>query len=144
MKNVIISKKALKKERQLVVRNADKIALAKVRRMSSPMDLDCKYIWAISNIDIDATRDLGLTSIKKHWKLANQIEKLVNGLHKDWILAFAAFVKHSRKTHNNEEVIENMKIKRDINPRWASSLFVQLQRSIHCWKMDGKDIADTT
>ena len=44
MKDVIISKKALEKEGQLVVRNVDKIALAKVRRMSSPMDLDGKYM----------------------------------------------------------------------------------------------------
>ena len=83
MKDVIISKKTLEKEGQLVVRNANKIALAEVRRTSSPMDLDGKYMWAISNVDIDAARDLGLTNIKKHWKLAGQIEKEVNGLHKD-------------------------------------------------------------
>ena len=35
-----------------------------------------------------------------------------------------------------------MKIRRDIDPGWASSLFVQLHGSIYCWKMDGKDIAD--
>ena len=83
MKDVIISKKALEKEGQLVVRNADKIALAEVGRTSSPMDLDGKYMWAISNVDIDAARDLGLTGIKKHWRLAGQIEKEVNRLHRD-------------------------------------------------------------
>ena len=83
MKDVIISKKALEKEGQLVVRNADKIALAEVGRTSSPIDLDGKYIWAISNVDIDAARDLGLTDIKKYWKLAGQIEKKVNGLYRD-------------------------------------------------------------
>ena len=144
MKDMIISKKALEKEEQLVVRNADKIALAEVGKTSSPIDLNGKYMWAISNIDIDAARDLGLTGIKKHWRLAGQIEKEVNGLHRDWIPALAAFVKHSRKTHDNEEVTENMKIRRDIDPGWASSLFVQLHGSIHCWKMDGKDIADAT
>ena len=70
MKDVIISKKALEKEGQLVVRNADNIALAEVGRTLSPMNLDGKYIWAISNVDIDAVRDLGLTGIKKHWRLA--------------------------------------------------------------------------
>ena len=40
-------------------------------------------MWTISNVDIDATRDLGLTSIKKYWKLIGQIKKEVNGLHKD-------------------------------------------------------------
>ena len=114
------------------MRNANKISLAEVGKTSSPMDLDSQYIWAISNIDIDAARDLGLTGIKKHWRLAGQIEKEVNRLHRDWIPALAAFVKHSRKTHDNEKVIENIKIKRDINSGWASSLFVQLHGSIHC------------
>ena len=116
MKDVIISKKALEKEEQLVVRNADKIALAEVGRMSSPIDLDGKYMWAINNVNIDANRDLGLTGIKKHWRLAGQIEKEVNGLHRDWIPTLAAFVKHSWKTHDNEEVTENIKIRRDIDP----------------------------
>ena len=31
-----------------------------------------------------------------------------------------------------------------MDPEWASSLFVQLDGSIHCWKMDRKDIADAT
>ena len=44
MKDVIISKKTLEKEGQLIVRNADKIALAEVGRTSSPMDLDGKYM----------------------------------------------------------------------------------------------------
>ena len=83
MKAVIISKKALKTERQLVVKNADKIVLAEVGRTSSLMDLDGKYMWAISNDDIDAARDLGLRDIKKQWRLASQIEKEVNGLHKN-------------------------------------------------------------
>ena len=68
----------------------------------------------------------------------------MNGLYKDWIAVLATFVKHSRKTHNNEKVTENMKIRRDIDPGWASSLFVQLYGSIYCWKIDGKDITDAT
>ena len=66
MKDVIISKKTLEKEEPLIVRNADKIALAEVERTSRPMDLNGKYMWAISNIDIDEARDLGLRNIKKH------------------------------------------------------------------------------
>ena len=117
MKDVIISKRALEKEGQLVVRNADKIALAEVGRTSSPMDLDGKYMWAISNVDINAIRDLGLTSIEKYWRLASQIKKKVDGLHRNWILALAAFVKHFWKINNNEEVSENMKIRWDIDLR---------------------------
>ena len=44
MKDVIISKRALEKERQLILKNTDKIALAEVWRMSSPMDLDDKFM----------------------------------------------------------------------------------------------------
>ena len=44
MKDVIISKKTLEIEGQLVVGNADTIALIEVGRISSPMDLDGKYM----------------------------------------------------------------------------------------------------
>ena len=126
------------------MRNADKIVQTEVAKTLSLIDLDGKYMWAMSNVDIDTTRDLGLTGIKKHWRLAGQIEKEVDGLYNDWIPALAAFVKHSRKTNDNEEVTENMKIRRDIDPGWVSSLFVQLHGSIHYWRIDGKDIADAT
>ncbi|WP_375449299.1 hypothetical protein [uncultured Nostoc sp.] len=115
-KDVIISKKALENEGQLVVRNVDKIALAEVGKTLSLMDLDGKYMWAISNVDIDVARDLELTDIKKHWRLAVQIEREVNGLYRNWMLALAAFLKHFWKTYNNKELMENMKIRRDINP----------------------------
>ncbi len=46
--------------------------------------------------------------------------------------------------HDNKEVTKNMKIKRDIDPRWALSILVQLHGSIYYWKMDGKNIADAT
>lgn len=51
--------------------------------MSSLKDLGSKYIRAINNVNINAVRDLGLTSIKKHQKLASQIKKKVNRLYKD-------------------------------------------------------------
>ena len=53
-------------------------------------------------------------------------------------------MKYSRKTNDNEEVTENMKIRRDINLGWLLSLFVQLYGSIHYWIMDGKNIANAT
>ena len=95
-----------------------------------------------NNVEIDAARDLGLTAIKKYWGLAGQIEKKVNGLYRDSISALAAFMTYSRKTNNNEEVTENMKIRRNIDSEWASLLFVQLYGFIYCWKIDEKDIAD--
>ena len=72
---MIISKKTLEKERQLVVRNKDKIALVEVGRTLSLMDLDGKYLCTISNIDMIVAKDLGLTGIKKHWRFVGQIEK---------------------------------------------------------------------
>ena len=63
---MIILKKALEKEGQLVVKNAGKIALREFGKTSSPMDLDGKYMWAMGNDNIDTAKNLGLTSIKKH------------------------------------------------------------------------------
>ena len=65
------------------MRIVDKCVQAKVVRTLSPMNLDNKYMRAINNVDIDAAKNLGLTSIKKHWTPTGQIEKKVNGLHKD-------------------------------------------------------------
>ena len=126
------------------MRNVNKIAQAEVARILGPMDLDGKYIWTMSSVDIDAVRDLRLTDIKKNRRLAGQIEKKVDGLQRDWISALVAFVNHFWKTNNNKEMTENIKIKRNIDPGWISSLFVQLHGSIYCWKMDRKDIADAT
>ena len=70
MKDVIISKKVQEKKRRLVVKNVNKIAQTEVARILSIMDLDSRYMWAISNVEIDAVRDSRLTGIKKYWKLA--------------------------------------------------------------------------
>ena len=51
--------------------------------MWSLINLDSKYMWAIKNVDINAAKDLRLTGIKKHWRLAVQIEKEINEIHKD-------------------------------------------------------------
>ncbi len=64
---------------------------------------------------MDAVRDLRLTSIKKYWRCAGQIQDKVDWLHKDWIPTLGAFVKYSWKTHNNKEVTKNMIIKREID-----------------------------
>ena len=66
MKDVIISKKVFEKKGQLVMKNINKIVLVEFKRTLSLMNFDGKYMWAISNIDIDAIRDLGLIGIKKH------------------------------------------------------------------------------
>ena len=53
--------------------NADKIALVEFEKKSSLIDIYSKYMWVISNVDIDAAKNLRLTNIKKHWKLTGQI-----------------------------------------------------------------------
>lgn len=46
--------------------------------------------------------------------------------------------------YDNEKIIKNIKIKQEINLEELLSLFIQLHRSIHHYKMDSKDIADVT
>lgn len=44
----------------------DKAAMAKVTSVSTTIDIDGKYGWAINNADMDATKDLKPTGIKKY------------------------------------------------------------------------------
>ncbi len=67
----------------LAIENVDKTTIAEVAKMSSAIDLGSKYSWAISNADIDTAEDLGLTSIKKYWRHAGQIQDKVDLLYKD-------------------------------------------------------------
>ncbi len=50
----------------LAMENADKTAIAEVAKVSSAIDLGSKHSWAISNADMDAAENLGLTGIKKY------------------------------------------------------------------------------
>lgn len=93
---------------------------------------------------MDVAGNPKLISIKKFQGCAGQIRDKVDWLHRDRISAFEAFFKYLRRMHNNEKITENMIGGCDMNLEWASSLLVQLYRSIHHWKMDGKDIADIT
>lgn len=117
IKDMIISEKAGEKEEQLVIGNA--IEQAKVVKMSNPINLNSKYIWAVSNTDIDTARDLRLTDVKKYQRRTGQIKKEVNRLHKDYILALATFVKYFRRTHNNEKVTGNMRIRLEVDHEQA-------------------------
>ncbi len=142
---VAVAKKSRKNKKQLAIEKLiDIIVMAEVAKVSSVIDLGSQYSWTINNADIDVARDLGLTGIKKYWSCAGQIQAKVDWLYKDWISALEVFVKHSRKTYDNEKVTENLMIRREINSEWASTLFVQLYKCIHYQKMDGKDIVDAT
>lgn len=64
IQDVIISEKVRGKKRQLIIRNA--INPTDVAKMSRTINHNSKYIWAISNANIDAAKDLRLTGIKKN------------------------------------------------------------------------------
>lgn len=55
--------------------------------MLSSMDLNSKYIWAISNANMDVTKNLKLTNVKKYWRYDGQIKKKVNKLYRNQIPA---------------------------------------------------------
>ncbi len=122
MKDVIISEKA-REEEMLSEGIADKTVPAEVARVSSLVDLAGRYNWAMSNADMDAAKELGLTGIKKYWRRADQVEMKLDWLH-DSIPALATFVKHSYRVYDNEEVGQNMSLRRDIDPEWVSSFFI--------------------
>ncbi len=50
----------------LTMENVDKTVIAEVAKVSSAINLRSKHSWAISNTDMDAAEDLGLTGIKKY------------------------------------------------------------------------------
>ncbi len=80
---------------------------------------------------MDAAKELGRTRIKKYWRQAAQVEIELDYLH-DWIPALTTFVRHSRRVYDNEEVGQNISVRRDIDPEWVSSFFVQRHGSIQC------------
>lgn len=55
--------------------------------MLSSMDLNSKYIWAISNANMDVTKNLKLINVKKYQRCTSQIKKKVNKLYKNQIPA---------------------------------------------------------
>ena len=65
IKDVIIKEKGRKKE-GLSEDIADTTAPAEVARAASPVDLAGKYILAMSNANMNAAKELGLTGIKKY------------------------------------------------------------------------------
>ena len=67
MKDVIaVAERGRENKKLLTMGNVDKTAMAEVAKVSSAIDLGNKHSWAISNADMDATRDLGLIGIKKY------------------------------------------------------------------------------
>lgn len=77
IKDVIILEKTKKKEK-LSIDIADITTLVKMAQVLSLVNFARKYIWSINNTNIDVTKKLRLTDIKKYKKYINQIEKKVD------------------------------------------------------------------
>ncbi len=107
MKDMIISEKVREKEILSIEGIADTNAPAEVARISNPVNLAGRYIWAMSDSNLDVAKELELTGIKKYWRRAGQVEMELDWLH-NWIPARATFVRHLRRVYNNKEVGQNM------------------------------------
>ena len=75
--------KSGEKKELLVIENANKTAMADSLKILSAINLKNKYSWAISNVDIDAARDLRLIYMKKYGRCVGQIQDKINWLYKD-------------------------------------------------------------
>ena len=113
MKDVISKEKAREKE-GLSKSIAHTTALAEVAQALGLIDLAGKYMWAISNANLEPAKILGLTGIKKYWRRAEQVEIKLDWLY-DWILTPAPFLRHLRRVYNNKELTKNIKVRQDID-----------------------------
>lgn len=73
IKDVIISKK-VREEKILLKDIANTIAPAKVAQVLGFIDFIRKYNWAMSDADLNTTKELGLTGIKKYYRYAGQVK----------------------------------------------------------------------
>lgn len=69
MKDVIIFGKT-REEKILLVRIADMTAPVKVAQVLGLVDLAWRYNWAMSNADLNISKQLELTDINKYWRRA--------------------------------------------------------------------------
>ena len=67
MKHMIaVVEKSKENKELLAIKNVDKTIMVEVAKISNAINLDNKHSWAISNANIDATKDLSLIGIKKY------------------------------------------------------------------------------
>lgn len=95
----------------------------------------------MSNANLNTTKKLRLTSIKKSQKCAGQVEIKLNCFYNQ-ILILAIFVKYLRKIYNNKKLNNNIKAKQNIDTKEELSFFVHLHKFIQYEKMNNKDISD--
>lgn len=70
---IVVAKRGRQNKDQLAIENLilNKTAMAKVTKMSSVIDLGNKYSQTISNTNLNITKDLRLTNIKKYQRCAD-------------------------------------------------------------------------
>ena len=73
IKDVIISEKA--REKKLLEGPVDITVPAEIARAINLVDLAWRYKWAMSNVDIDTVKKLGLIEVKKYWRRVGQVER---------------------------------------------------------------------
>lgn len=87
MKDMITAIKGDKKNKELlVIKNVNKTVMIEVAKVSSTIDFSNKYGQAINNADMNATRDVELTDIKKYWRYIGQIQDKIDCLYKNKFL----------------------------------------------------------
>lgn len=69
---ITVAKKDRKIQKRLVEK-VDKAAMAKVVKITSNIDISNKYKWAITNDDLNITRDLKLIGVKKYQRCVGKI-----------------------------------------------------------------------
>ncbi len=143
MQDAILMAKVLDggaKRKQLVVDTPD----AEVTWICSATNVLLKYNWHLNRTDDKAAVDLGLRSVKKYWRCAAQVADELSHL-QDFFLALAVFVNKACRDYDQKTQLDKrLRFRRDKDLEWVSSYFVKFHASIQCWKMDGKDIADTS
>lgn len=70
----------------------------------------------MSNADLDAVKELGLTKVNKYQRHADYVKMELNQLY-DKIFALAIFVRYSQKVYNSKELDHNINFKQDIDPK---------------------------
>lgn len=68
---IAIAKRGEANKELLTIENTNKITIVENAKMSNIIDFNSKYYQAISNMNIDAARNLGLIDIKKYQKYAS-------------------------------------------------------------------------
>ena len=76
----MINKEKAKEKEELSESIANTNPVVEMVQVMSPVYLAKKYIWAMSNFDMDTIKKLGQTSIKKYWRRVAQVE-----IELDWL-----------------------------------------------------------